>query len=593
MKLLTNQSQISLMKKNDNAIALLAWDANMDNQQNRIKHALDEHPWRDYKKRQEAKDYIQKLYIYYLDEITRELNKKLVLNLPIKYWERIVGMWLFTFINIYYDRWSQISKIVEFYKDIHFTYIPLDTIEINTKDYLDFQEKNQTEAWNDALYQFICKNFKEIFIEEIKIEDKSRSLDDFKINLKQKRKKVISLTNLVIEIIKLLSKLKLTKFNKVNFHMHYFSLKYSVLLSIFLKSIPTYTVRKKLPEYAPQQEMRNLEINPMSNSGLNKSLSEILKIALPTCYLEGYENNTNEIPEFPSLGGIIYTANAFSSDDRWKFWSAKRSLENSTLFIAQHGGYYGLTEWSAYEFIETRLCDYYLTWGWKNGPKTIPAPANKLISLKQKQKYSQKARGNSYMTLILNTVSKYSVACDAGILQCTYKDYLDDIVSNFLSFPGCIQQQMLIRGSKAYHSREIEKRFVELGARFDTDLDYLELMKNSKLTIHTFNSTTFLETMTLNIPTIVYLSKDLWPLNKKYSELYKHIEKYNILIRDREKLVEVIKSVDTKEKIDKWWFSDETQEAKNCFLNTFGYVGDSPIRELKAILENPTSLAEL
>ena len=94
-----------------------------------------------------------------------------------------------------------------------------------------------------------------------------------------------------------------------------------------------------------------------------------------------------------------------------------------------------------------------------------------------------------------------------------------------------------------------------------TNENFYKLVRDSKIVIHTSNSTTMLETLSLNIPTILFWAKDEWPIHNHVKPIFKILEKNNIIFYDKAKLLRFINK--NYNNFDKWWKSDKVQ---NCVL---------------------------
>lgn len=109
-------------------------------------------------------------------------------------------------------------------------------------------------------------------------------------------------------------------------------------------------------------------------------------------------------------------------------------------------------------------------------------------------------------------------------------------------------------------------------------------INSSRLVINVYNGTVFLETLSRNIPTIIF-----W--DPKYNELRPSVEPYF------NKLVEVgilfYKPEDAASKVNeifedvsKWWFQEDVQYARNLFCSKFANLPNEPINKLNNALRN-------
>ena len=91
--------------------------------------------------------------------------------------------------------------------------------------------------------------------------------------------------------------------------------------------------------------------------------------------------------------------------------------------------------------------------------------------------------------------------------------------------------------------------------------------KNSKLIVHTYNSTTMLETMNSNIPSIILLNKDFWELSNEAKKIFSILRLNNIFFNNPIEAAMHINKIWNE--VDNWWFNDKTQKARNSFVKNF------------------------
>ena len=97
------------------------------------------------------------------------------------------------------------------------------------------------------------------------------------------------------------------------------------------------------------------------------------------------------------------------------------------------------------------------------------------------------------------------------------------------------------------------------------------LMQKSKLIIIDYLSTSYVESMIADIPTIFFWNKDIYPLQEEESEFYNVLIEVGICQTDPSSAAEFIENI--KQDPFKWWHQESVQNAKNKFLTkNFGHV---------------------
>ena len=105
----------------------------------------------------------------------------------------------------------------------------------------------------------------------------------------------------------------------------------------------------------------------------------------------------------------------------------------------------------------------------------------------------------------------------------------------------------------------------------------MDSYSESRLTLHLTNFTTYLETLSLNVPTVIYLN----PAHNEYTDdamIYiNELKKSEIFFDDLQSTVNHINLI--WDNVDEWWESDAVQKARSKFVNRFALKSDSFIQD--------------
>ena len=97
------------------------------------------------------------------------------------------------------------------------------------------------------------------------------------------------------------------------------------------------------------------------------------------------------------------------------------------------------------------------------------------------------------------------------------------------------------------------------------------LMQKSRLIVVDYLSTSYIESMLANIPTIFFWNQEIYPLEEEYSDFYATLIAAGICQIDSSSAAEFIESIINDP--EKWWGQTLVQDAKNTFLaDNFGHV---------------------
>ena len=99
-----------------------------------------------------------------------------------------------------------------------------------------------------------------------------------------------------------------------------------------------------------------------------------------------------------------------------------------------------------------------------------------------------------------------------------------------------------------------------------------ESLKNSfsrsELVIVSYDSTAFLESLTMNIPTCLFIREEYWEMSKNSKIYFDKFLDCGILHHDESSLMDHIQKV--SDDYDFWWQSDLVQISIKSFLKKFG-----------------------
>ena len=322
-------------------------------------------------------DNINKMHDLYVNDYERLLssfscllNKFHNKNNQIKYWESIVGSWFFRFLQTIHNRKRHLERVIERFnlEDLNIL------VPKNIDQILGVLTENQIVKnlndpyWNACLYQLICEVYK-IDIKKINI-DKSAKYE----NASKK-----------VDWAGLYSKLA-TKINsgKIIFYKPYVPKNSLLNFVINTRSLPVYGLR--VPEKFNVECDLEKRINALQSTPFlsidDKLFLEVLIRLAPTIFFEDFlVFRDKALKYFSDINPeIIYTANGFAGDFYFQVWAAEKQKSGSIYVVGQHGNNYGTLEISKY-FPETRVPDYFLTWGWKMSEyKTKCVPFGDLVN---------------------------------------------------------------------------------------------------------------------------------------------------------------------------------------------------------------------
>ena len=511
------------------------------------------------------RDKFYKDYIYvlkFIDEVVVNLSKCLNdfhnVNRDERYWKIILGPWLSFFIAAFFDRWSIIDEILE-KRLATKTYIlnkkfkPPETIT----EYFSFVNN---DYWNHYLFSQIISHYKNIEI--VKIPS----------NEGKKIKRNFSWKQL---IFRLLNSLPNFSHNKKFFFSTYpyLRLRSRFKLEIVLKQFPSILFRHDVIRQKYNEELRNdlkRKFNSFESSNKFEScFYDLLSQFIPMAYLEGYCGNIEKISKikWPKNPKVIFSANSHISDDFFKIWSAEMSCYGSKIYLIQHGGFYGIGKINLIEKIEKDIADKFLSWGWTDN-KTIAISSPLLLGSKKRIKHSD--FGNGCLSIINTSIPRYAYSFYTMPIAGQFIHELD----NQIKFVKNLSQEIYSKTYLKLYPNDYGFCQKERWSDNLKDLNFyndsesvLKIFKNSRLVIHTYNATTFLESLARNIPTILIIDINYWELRGSAKEQMKKLSDMGIVHYEPLSAAKYINKI--WHNLEAWWLEDKRQKVIDGFCNEF------------------------
>lgn len=537
--------------------------------------------WDDRKKLMNDYLYLKDVYEEILLKLSKRLNELHKTNHSVRYWRILIGPWLGYFIQMVFDRWQMIKKAINEYNIEEAPILHISNVEkVIPNDFEEFERMYVNDLWNGYIYGQLLKNWTQIKVREISIAEHSST--KFEINK-------LTFKNHIKEVLKKFSYNifgLLGKTDKYFLISTYMPLKYETLLNFKLGQIPKLWRKLSPPIAEINLEMRNFKLDFETNDNFLLILSKMIPFHIPRIYLEGYSFlkficNNLKWSEKPD---IIFTSIAENADDVFKAWAAEKIEKGSKLIIGQHGGHFGIGLWEFTEEHVYKISDCFISWGWDDPerPQIIPVGNLKLIG----KKIGWDPEGYAFM--VEGTAPRYSYRMFSIPVASQWLSYFEDQFLFVKALPDKIRKKLLVR----LYSSIADYGWAELDRwreKFpDVELDYgktpiMKLIKKSRLYISTYNATTFLESLALNVPTVIFWNPKYFELRESAVPYFNRMKEVGIFHETPESAAIHVAKV--WENVAEWWHSKEVQDIRQDFCERYSRVSVHTLEMLKKTLQ--------
>jgi putative transferase (TIGR04331 family) len=500
--------------------------------------------------------YINKIYNYYLNEISIKLNESHEVQYSKDYWRIIIGPWLFRFISIVYDR----VRSIESAKRNKILYVKINNYskkDYEFNDIIDFYNNMASDNWNNVIYDQIIKTLEYFPIK--KFTSIKENKKENKKTLNQKLNFIISkFTNLFCFLIKK---------NDIFFIKTYFGTKILFFLQLCLLQFP-YIANQGI-RLRFNNRKRFISLNKKKRNKIIYLLDRLIPEHIPKIYLEGYKNTLKFIDaiSWPKKPKFIYSSNAFYNDDIFNIYLAEKKRKYKTKFISgQHGGVYFTSKYNFNQKLQFDISDFFLTWGAKNILSNKYVPMFNFLNNK-KINFTKKGR----LLFIDYEFSRFP--CGIGItifLQIKHLQSLEDRFNFLKKINSKILNLTTIKmytedfdwkTKERYESRGIICNFTK------RDDNLFKLLTQSRICVSNINSTVYLQTLNINFPTIIFFNKNIELMKKEFLLDLNNLRDAGVVFYTPEEAATQVNLV--WDSVDDWWNSKKVQNSVSIFCNKY------------------------
>jgi len=537
--------------------------------QKKIDKTLEYH-WVDRKKFAKDQNTIIKLYENLLPKYSKSLNLIHKVNYSENFWRILIGPWLLFFISTLFDRWCSMLQATN--QDLDFIALSIVNKEKMTSINMeDFYNKSLEDEWNNYIFSRIVKKYTSIEFREFFLI-KEASKNDFP-RVKPKIKDFFKKT---------LQKLTSPSLgNDVVFVDSYMPILFQWKLEKLLRQKKSFfqfnfNLRPKFREL----DRDKLKINYSPKNDFEEFIISMIPCQIPQSYFEHFDSFLNNAKDkkYPQSPKIIFTSNAHFFNDQFKFWASMNKELGSKLVIGQHGGGIGSMKVVLSEYMEKSSADKYITWGWDdaNFHNIVQLPAQKLL---QRKKYSPK---NSLLH-VMDDNPRYSRLISSTPISSLHLDYLEDqyLISNQINH-NLIKSYFVRRCPNNY--KWDTKEAWNKNVLFDKNKHFLKSINEHKLILISSNSTTLLQVLSANIPTVIFLNPKYNEFREESKNDFEVLKKVGIFFDSSELAAKHINSIWTN--VLGWWENAELQKARNHFCFKYARTNSNALLDWKSFIEN-------
>jgi len=340
--------------------------------------------------------------------------------------------------------------------------------------------------------------------------------------------------------------------------------------------VRTLSVRR-IPTVDAKMRLQLAQQVPGGSTAMTRLVAALVPAALPRCYLEGHSLLVAEARQaYPDSPEEIVSAIGWYFDEVFKQFAAAAAETGTRLVGVQHGGGYGWYQMHAHEYFERTSCDEFMSWGWEDDGGGIRAmPALKLVRAQRLARRRRMAPSPPCRILVgLTSETRYCV--DYPWTPKRYAEQLNRL-SAFLDCLGpTLHPQVALRlrfADYGWHTQErLAERHPWVAFESANDVPFLTSLATCSLYIVDHLSTTILESMSANVPTVAFTGPDTPQLRPECIDAFDALGRCGVLHHDPKELALFLDAHNGR--YADWWESSPTQAAVQEFKHR--YARSSP-----------------
>ena len=242
------------------------------------------------------------------------------------------------------------------------------------------------------------------------------------------------------------------------------------------------------------------------------------------------------------------------------------SNPNHKIYAIQHGGGYCVDQYNLSEMIEKKISTSFIPWGKSKKKNKISLPEKTL-------------KNNSINQNIISYISTAPQRCLLRFDDNIYPQYVKNIYfkdqNNIIKALSNHKFKTIVRLDKAnywsnndYLRKKIKFNNILIN---DGKLNYDKDFEKSSIILTDYLGSTYLKSLLLNKPTIIYCNKKFNFIKKNKEKYFNRLKNISIFFDDIDMLILFLNKLNSPEKIQKWWFDKKLQSTIKKFNREFQY----------------------
>ena len=527
-------------------------------------------------KRDRARSYVTTLYDDLLVRLGTALNDVHAMPRSLRYWRIVLGPWLYLYLSVHYERYSSLCCALEVEPEL--VTCGLDrSCFVTPGDTYEFVNWLKDDAYNLQIYTRLWQAMGMSF------PVKALSPDRYPTSAQPVR-----LTNELSEKHQRLV-MKQRGSGKIVLSSSYFPR--GAVLRLMIQTAGKVIPVRRNPRILSKGNLDRTSryavaaVLPTRNS-FERAVAHILAEDLPRCFVEDFATIGEAVARNLPLSPKAILSASWFCDEVFSRWAAEAQECGTKLLGSQHGGNYGLLRYHPGEHLELPIVDRFYSWGWSSNhfqEKIVPMPAGKLMGRKMLHA-DNRNRGILWGTTCKPRYSEF-------LWDIQFSEYLAWQARFLAALPATLRKDIRLRPHVEDGGWAILQRLHDQGLIVRTEdwnCPFYRSLDKCRLYVCDHLSTTFIEALSANKPTVLFCSPRAHELSSAAISCCEALKSAGILFETPE---EAAATVDVAyADVEGWWRDPHRQSARKIFCQKFGRTSPTAqadwARELTSILKS-------
>ena len=547
-------------------------------------------PWEDRKRYYQATQYVDNCYEETLARLASYLNYVHQVDYQQRYWRILIGPWLSQFLHAMYDRYIHLTEAFGKYPGLQTCVLDPKSFRVpsDMAQFSAFRKDGVTQLLQGMKYSFPAKRLADGLLQP------RQNGGATGVGLGALAKNAVKWSLRFAESTAIRALGGRRQVGLCEMYMSRAQLWHLALRS-GLGAVPIQLRNQwsfSMP-YATFDDRRNGLGNIPATDEFQRILTSSLTHNLPVLYLEGFQSAKAEtLKKHPKMPAVLASLIGWYFSEPFKFLAAEASERGSRLIAVQHGGGYGFARYYPWEEHEFSLSDKYMVWGWAdqrmNGCQDLPCP--KLAPLLDKPPTQPGSKQHAPVLLVAAAprayVHRFGTAPGGGHAEGIY----DWQVRFMEAISPELRNSILYRGRPGEDGMKVRRRISRSlpDIQWDHGMPFHKRLRRSRMAVIDHPTTTFLETLVANIPTVLFWDPQRWELRPESQPHFETLKDVGILWDDPEAAATKVESV--YQDPWRWWGRPELQAVRRSFVDRYALTSKDWAQQWTEALEQEVTL---